>query len=193
LLQFTPNSPRALAIIQLAPTSRRLLALIRPEDWWSGITGPDGTSPFDEDQLQELAALHSFNNNQQNNLHPTSVGYYDFMTTNRDDFVHFAACLRGTIAYNKDVAANNYRRNRELEEEIKAMNEYKRVIKVDKSKSKGINPDNKDSIPQDTDDTSIDGRWYYLVIRSTASSLNWIVSIYHRPRAPRKCERHRSR
>ena len=73
LLQFPPNSPQANAIIQLAPTSRRLLALIaQPEDWWSVIIGPDGTSPFTDEQLEELAALHSFNNNQQNNLYPTS-------------------------------------------------------------------------------------------------------------------------
>ena len=95
LLQFPPNSPQANAIIQLAPTSRRLLALIaQPEDWWSGITGPDGTSPFTDDQLEELAALHSFNNNQQNNLYPTSVGFYDFMTANREDFERFAIGLR---------------------------------------------------------------------------------------------------
>ena len=154
LLQFPPDSPQAQAIIQVAPTSQRLLALIaRPEDWWSGITGPDGTSPFTDEQLEELAALHSFNNNQQNNLYPTSVGYYDFMTANRDDFVRFATCLRGTIAYSEDVAANNYRRNRELEEKIKNMHVSKgrRPPNSDKSKS------NDNGAPQDADDTSIDG------------------------------------
>ena len=154
LLQFPPNSPQANAIIQVAPTSRRLLTLIaQPEDWWSGITGPDGTSPFTDDQLEELAALHSFNNNQQNNLYPTSVGFYDFMTANREDFERFAIGLRGTIAYNEEVAAENYRRDRELQEKIKNMNvsRGRRTPKKDKSKSKDSD------VPQDADDTSIDG------------------------------------
>ena len=152
LLQFPPNSPQANAIIQLAPTSQRLLALIaQPEDWWSGIVGPDGTSPFTNDQLEELAALHSFNNNQQNNLYPTSVGFYDFMTANREDFERFAIGLRGTIAYNEQVAAENYRRDRELQEKIKNMNVSKgrRTPKKDRSKSKDSD------VPQDADDTSL--------------------------------------
>lgn len=153
LLQFPPNSPQANAIIQLAPTSRRLLALIaQPEDWWSGIIGPDGTSPFTDDQLEELAALHSFNNNQQNNLYPTSVGFYDFMTANREDFERFAIGLRGTVAYNEKVAAENYRRNKELEEKIKNMRVSKgRIPRMDRSRSKD------DDVPQDADDTSVDG------------------------------------
>ena len=65
--QFSPQT-----IHQKATSTRKLLVLIaNPEDWWSDIRVGDNNndaSPFTEaeEQLEDLATLYSYNNNQQN-------------------------------------------------------------------------------------------------------------------------------
>ena len=76
MIRFNPNSPHTIHQ-KVAPegytSTRKLLVLIaNPEDWWSDIRIGDNSndaSPFAEaaeEQLEDLATLYSYNNNQQN-------------------------------------------------------------------------------------------------------------------------------